>query len=69
MGEKYKTEDPMFTRQKLASILIKGLDRALTEQEIKTIYILGDCDHETKGVLLSLLEELAARVDYFKEED
>lgn len=69
MVKKYKFEEPTITRQKMASVLIKGLDRSLTDQELKTIFWLGDCDYETKGILLDLFAELSARVDYFKEEE
>lgn len=59
--KQYKFVDPQESRREMAQILIKGLERSLTEQEIKTIYWLGDTDYETRGVLLDLFKELVER--------
>ncbi|WP_286231279.1 hypothetical protein [Neobacillus mesonae] len=43
--------------------LSKGLKRALTEQEVRIIYWLGDCDYETRGVILDLFKELGEKIE------
>jgi hypothetical protein len=47
---------------------LKGLRRALIEQEINTVYWLGDCDYETRDVITDLFKELVERMEYFMEE-
>ncbi|MEH7526129.1 hypothetical protein V7149_23110 [Bacillus sp. JJ1503] len=64
----YKFVEPDTTRQEIAKTLIKSLERSLTEQEVKTIYWLGDCEYETRGVLTDLFNELLERIEYFKED-
>jgi hypothetical protein len=59
--KQYKFVDPNVTRQEMAKVLIKGLDRYLTEQEVKLIHWLGDCEFETRGVLLDIFKELVER--------
>lgn len=59
--KRYQFVDPNVSRQELAKVLIRGLGRSLTDQEIKTIYWLGDCEYETRGVLLDLFKELVER--------
>lgn len=45
----------------MIEVLVKGLGRKLTEQEIETIFWLGDADYQTRGVLLDLFKELAEK--------
>lgn len=68
MAKKYKFLEPQVTRREMAQVLIKALDRSLTEQEIKTIHWLGDTEFETRGVLLDLFKELNERIEYFKKD-
>lgn len=59
--KQYKMVDPMMTREQMEKVLVEGLGRTLTEQESKIIYWLGDCDYETRGVLLDLFKELTEK--------
>lgn len=68
MTKQYKFVDPQVTRREMAQVLIKGLDRSLTEQEVSAIHWLGDTDYTTRGVLLDLFKELNERIEYFKED-
>lgn len=58
MKKQYEFMEPGVTRNKMIEILVRGLGRALTEQEVRVIYWLGDCEYETRGVLTDLFEEL-----------
>lgn len=68
MDNKYKFVEPKETRQEMLEILVKALERSLTDDEVKIIYLLGDADDQTRGVLLNLFQELKQRIDYFKED-
>jgi hypothetical protein len=57
----YKFVEPKVTREEIGKTLIRGLNRSLTEVEVKTIYWLGDCDYETRGVITDLIKELVER--------
>ncbi|WP_404470636.1 hypothetical protein [Sutcliffiella horikoshii] len=57
----YKFVDPQVTRREMVQVLTKGLGRSLTEQEINTIHWLGDCEYQTRGVLLDLFKELVEK--------
>jgi hypothetical protein len=67
-GKQYKFIEPDTTRQEIGRTLIKALERDLTEQEFRTIYWLGDCDFETRGVITDLFKEMLERINYFKED-
>jgi len=54
----YKYVDPDITRNEMKKVLVRSLGRELTDQELKTIHWLGDCDYETRGVLLDLFKEM-----------
>ena len=60
--------DPEETRQEIAKVLVKGLERSLTEEEARIVYWLGDADLSTREVILNLFWELEQRIEYFKEE-
>lgn len=64
--KKHKFVDPQVTRNEMLKVLVKGLGRALTDQEIETIYYLGDCEYKTRGVLLNLFKELVERQEELK---
>ncbi|WP_066297635.1 hypothetical protein [Bacillus sp. FJAT-29937] len=68
MIKQYEYVDPDVTRQEMAKVLIKGLGRSLTEQEIRTIYWLGDIEYKSRGIILDLFKELNERIEYFKED-
>jgi hypothetical protein len=68
ISKQHKFVDPEVTRQEIGKTLIKALERDLTEQEVRTIYWLGDCDYETRGVITDLFKELLERINYFKED-
>lgn len=57
----YKFVEPHITRLELANVLAKGLGRALTEQEAKTLHWLSECEFETRGVILDLFKELVKK--------
>jgi hypothetical protein len=59
--KQYRFVEPNVTRQEMSKTLTKGLGRALTQQEANIIYWLGDCDYETRGVLLDLFKELVEK--------
>lgn len=59
----YKYVEPAQTRQEMAKVLIKALERSLTDQEAKALYWLSDCEYETRGVILDLFKELASKID------
>lgn len=65
----YRFVDPDVTRKEMAKLLIKGLGRALTDQEVRMVYWMGDCDYEFRGVMTDLFKELSQRIEYFKEVD
>lgn len=64
----YKFVEPAVTRQEFSQTLVKGLGRALTEQEAKTLHWLSECEFETRGVILDLFKELVKRQDEAIEE-
>jgi hypothetical protein len=57
----YPFVEPEVTREEMISILSKGLKRELTDQEMKTLFWLSDCDYETRGVLTDFFKELVER--------
>ncbi|WP_078430998.1 hypothetical protein [Alkalihalobacterium alkalinitrilicum] len=57
----YPFVKPGETRKEMVRVLTKGLERSITDQEAKIIYWLGDCDPETRGVLLDLFKELSEK--------
>lgn len=59
--KEYRFVDPQVTRQKMSKTLVKGLGRALTQQEANTIYWLSECEYETRGILLDLFKELVEK--------
>lgn len=59
--KKYKFVEPQESRREMVKVLTEGLGRPLTEQEINTIHWLGDCEYQTRGVLLNLFKELAQK--------
>lgn len=59
MAKHYKFVDPQVTRREMVAVLVKGLGRQLTEDEIDTIHWLGDCEFKTRGVILDLFKELS----------
>lgn len=59
--KQYRFVEPEETLEEMVYTLSKGLKRALTEQEMKTIYWLSDCNYETRGVLLDLFKELSEK--------
>lgn len=61
--KQYKFVEPRVTQMEMAKILVKGLGRALTDQEAKTIHWLSNCEYETRGVLTDLFKELVERQD------
>lgn len=61
MTKQYKFIDPDITRNQMVEVLVKGLGRKLTDQEIKIVFWLGDTEYETRGVLLDLFKELVER--------
>jgi hypothetical protein len=66
--KQHKFVEPEVTRKEIGHTLIKALERDLTEQEVNTIYWLGDCDYETRGVITDLFKEMLERINYFKED-
>lgn len=66
--KQYTFVEPSETREEITKTLMKALERSLTEQEVKTIYWLGDCEYETRGILTSFFNELLERIEYFKED-
>lgn len=63
----YPFVEPNVTRQELIKILVKGLERSLTEQETRFIHWLGDCDYETRGVIVDLFKEMGKKIEFYKE--
>ncbi|HWO77774.1 MAG TPA: helix-turn-helix domain-containing protein [Bacillus sp. (in: firmicutes)] len=57
----YKFVEPDVTRNEFVEVLYKGLGRKLTDQELRVLYWLGDCENETRGVLLDLFKELSSK--------
>ena len=57
--KQYKFVDPDETINEMLKVLVNGLGRGLTEQELKTVIWLGNTEYETRGVLLDLFKELA----------
>lgn len=55
---KHKFEEPQVSRREMAEVLVKGLGRKLTDQEIETIYWLGDSERE---VILDFFKELVKK--------
>jgi hypothetical protein len=49
------------TREEMVKVLVKGLGRALTDQEANTIFWLSETGYETRGVLTDLFKELVER--------
>lgn len=59
--KQYKFVEPEETLEEMIDTLSKGLKRALTEQEMKVVCWLSDCNYETRGVLLDLFKKLSER--------
>lgn len=53
--------EPQQTHRELYKVLSEGLGRGLNDQELSTIHWLGDCEYQTRGVILDLFKELAAK--------
>lgn len=68
MAKQNKFVDPQVTRREMAQVLTRSLGRSLTDQEIETIYWLGDTEYKTREVLLDLFKELYERIEYFKKD-
>lgn len=62
MKKQYKFEESAVTTTKMIDVLVEGLGRPLSEQEIQTIYWLGGTEYTTRGVLLDLFNELNKRI-------
>jgi hypothetical protein len=56
--KQYKFVDPDVTRNRMVEVLVRGLGRKLTDQEIKIIHWIGGCEPETRGVLLDLFKRI-----------
>jgi hypothetical protein len=59
--KQYQFIEPKETLEEMVNVLVKGLDRLLTDQEVKTLYWLSECEYETRGVILDLFKELVVR--------
>ncbi|MBM4762742.1 hypothetical protein [Bacillus sp. B15-48] len=57
----YLFVEPIVTGREMVEVLVKGLGRSLTNQEIKTIHWLSNCEYETRGVILDLFKELVEK--------
>ena len=57
----HKWMDPFTAKQELIETLVKGLDRALTHQEIKILHWICDSDLEKSGVITDLIKELVQK--------
>lgn len=66
MSTEYKFVDPDVTCEQMVEVLVKGLNRKLTDQEIRKIYWIGDTESETRGVLLDLFKELTGEIENLK---
>lgn len=64
----YKFVDPDVTREQMTKVLVRVLNRKLTEQEIRIIYWLGNTEPETRGVLLDLFKELTNEIETLTSE-
>jgi hypothetical protein len=61
--KQYAFVEPKETREEMVRVLVKGLGRALTDQEANTIFWLSQCGYESRGVLTDLFRELVERQD------
>lgn len=66
MSKKYEFVEPEVTRDEMVNVLVKGLERSLTDQEVRTINWLSDCEYITRVVLLDLFKEMKDKIDYYK---
>lgn len=66
--KQYKFVEPEETRDQLVKVLVRGLERSLTDQEAKTIHWLSQCEYETRGVITDLFKEMLERIEYYKED-
>lgn len=57
--KQYQFIEPSETSKEMAEVLVKGLGRALTQQEADTLYWLSECEYVTRGVILDLFKELS----------
>ncbi|MER2005935.1 MAG: hypothetical protein ABS939_00665 [Psychrobacillus sp.] len=62
MVKQYKFVEPAVTTTKMIDVLVEGLGRPLSEQEIRTIYWLGESEYTTREVILDLFIELNKRI-------
>jgi hypothetical protein len=67
--KQFKFVEPDVSRKEMIDVLVKGLERPLTEQEVKIIHWLGDSDYEARGVLLDLFKELNSKIEFYKKEE
>lgn len=68
MSKQYQFVDPEVTAIEMVEVLVKGLERSLTSQEVRKINWLSNDEYETRGVFLDLFKELVERIEYYKEE-
>ncbi|MBL4951028.1 hypothetical protein JK635_02085 [Neobacillus sp. YIM B02564] len=61
MTKQYQFIEPEETKKEMVNVLVKGLERALTDQEIRIIYWLSECEYQTRGVILDLFKELSEK--------
>lgn len=57
----YHYVEPEETLEEMIKILAEGLERELTDQEVRMIHWLSDCEFETRGILLDIFKELVER--------
>lgn len=57
--KRYQFVEPEETRKEMVEVLVKGLGRALTQQEADTLYWLSECEYTTRGVILDLFKEIS----------
>lgn len=63
-----KYVEPEETWDKITEAIVKGLHRAITEEEAKAIFWLKDAGYESRVPLAKLFSEMAARIKELEEE-
>lgn len=61
--KQYKVVSKFEALNTFSRVLTKGLKRPLTEQELRTIVWLSDCEYETVGVITDLFKELVENIE------
>ncbi|MBO1005768.1 hypothetical protein [Pseudogracilibacillus auburnensis] len=62
MTKQYKFTDSLKWQDEFTEVLMKGLGyRKITEDEMRTIIWLADCEYKTRGVILDLIKEIVER--------